>query len=223
MYTFPTPAPITATFTTAAARIHVTATDRTDTVVSVDGTGVDVEFADGGLSIEKSKRGGTAVITVQLPTGSGLVLNTAQTDVHAEGSYGDCEVQLAAGQVRLDRVGSLHGHFAANEVHVGHAVSGVELNGSSGRVEVDRADGDVVVKAADCPLRIGRLTGGRADLANAAGGIEVGIPAGTAAEVDAESTKGPVRNSLATQGNPAETTVKVLARTRRDDIVIHQS
>jgi hypothetical protein len=42
---------------------------------------------------------------------------------------------------------------------------------------------------------------------------------GTAALVDAKSTKGLVRSTVVTQDNPE---VKVYARTRLDDIVIHR-
>jgi hypothetical protein len=67
------------------------------------------------------------------------------------------------------------------------------------------------------------MTRGQAELMNASGGIDLGISEGTAAEVDAESTKGEVRSSLPVFDNPAESgsQVRVYARTRRDDIVIH--
>ncbi len=53
---------------------------------------------------------------------------------------------------------------------------------------------------------------------NASGGIEVGIAEGTAVQVDAKSTKGLVRSSLPSQEDGQ---VRVHARTRLDDIVIH--
>jgi chorismate synthase len=65
------------------------------------------------------------------------------------------------------------------------------------------------------------MTRGLADLTNASGGIEVGISDGTAASVDANSTKGAVRNSVPVQ--EADPQVKVYARTRLDDIVIHRA
>jgi hypothetical protein len=93
------------------------------------------------------------------------------------------------------------------------------LGGSSGAFEIDQAAGDVIAKGSDCPIRVGRLVRGRAELMNAAGGIVVGIGAGTAAVVDADSTKGAVRNSLPDLATFDEK-VAVYARTRRDDIVI---
>ncbi len=276
MSTFTTPEPITATVTTAGARVRVAAGDRSDTVVLIEpvnsaskadvkvAENTKVDFTAGELSIKTTKSGdknGSVAITIALPAGSKLVLNTAWTDVHTDGPLGDCELNLASGQVQLDHIAALRANLAAGEVAIGHiagtadidggtagvrigeaegvvryqgttgkvwigrAVSDVDLGGSSGSFDIDRAEGSVIAKAADCPIRIGRITSGQAELMNASGGIEVGIGADTAASVDANSTKGVVRNSLPEQDNPGEFDHKVTlyARTRLDDIVIHRA
>lgn len=272
MTAFATPAPITATVTTAGARIRVAASDRPDTVVRVEpinGTNksdvkvaehTEVDFADGQLSIKTTKSGdknGSVAITIELPAGSRLALNTAWTDVHADGPLGDCTLDVASGRIQLDHVAALRGRLAAGAVEIGHvagttgidggaadvrlgqvegvvryegatgairighAFADIDFSGANGSFDVDRADGSVLARAAHCPIRIGQLTHGPAELTNAAGGIAVGISAGTAASVDAESTKGAVRNSLPAKAGASDNTVKVYARTRRDDIVIH--
>jgi hypothetical protein len=276
MPTFATPEPITASVTTSGARVRVAASERSDTVVlvePVDSTSrsdvkvaqnTKVDFTEGALSIKTTKSGdknGSVAITIELPVGSWLVLNTAWTDVNAEGLLGDCELNIASGQVQLDRIAGLKAHVAAGSVQVGHiagtatieggatavrigvatgavryrgstgkvwighALSDIDLGGSSGSFDIDRAEGSVTAKASDCPIRIGRLVRGQAELMNASGGIEIGIGEGTTASVDAKSTKGAVRNSLPTQENPGEFTDKVTvqARTRLDDIVIHRA
>ena len=254
MPTFATPEPITATLTTAGARVRIVASDRSDTVVRVEPVNsadksnvkvaerTEVDFAAGELSIKTIKAGdknGSVAVTIELPLGSRLVLNTAWTEVHAAGPVGDCALEVASGQVRLDhvtgtadihnsagavRIGDVEGTVryegATGKIWIGHARSDVDLTSATGSVEIDRADGSVTAKAGDCPIRIGLLTHGQADLSNGAGGIEVGIGAGTTAFVDAESTKGTVRNSLPDSGE-SEHDVKIYARTRRDDIVIH--
>ncbi|SFJ83127.1 DUF4097 family beta strand repeat-containing protein [Amycolatopsis sacchari] len=232
MTVFTTPQPIKATVTTAGARVRVTAGERQDTVVLVEpgdrtnnadvkvAERVKVEFADGALSVKTTKSGqriGSVDITIALPAGSTLVLSTARTGVHAEGRFGDCALDAASSEVRLDQVGALRGQFGSSRISVGQASSDVEILGSSGSVDLDRVDGDVVVKVSDCPIRIGRMTRGRAELANASGGIDVGIGDG-AARVDANSTKGSVRSSVPARDDAA---VQVHARTRLDDIVIH--
>ncbi|MFE6613238.1 DUF4097 family beta strand repeat-containing protein [Amycolatopsis sp. NPDC057786] len=269
MSVFPTPQPITATLTIAGARVRVAASDRQDTAVLVEPidaasksdvkvtANTKVAFDDGKLSIETKKAGGkdgSVAITVEVPTGSQLVLNTAWSDVSAEGQFGDCSLEMSSGQVRIDSVTAVRGDLAAGEVAIGHvtgtvaveggsagvrigeaggivkysgstgkvwighARSDVDLSGSSGSFDIDRADGDVVAQAANCPIRVGRLSQGSAELANASGGIEVGVD-GDTASVDAKSTKGSVRNSVAA----GEGGAKVHARTRLDDSVIHRA
>lgn len=276
MPTFATPEPITATLTTAGAEVRITASDRLDTTVLVEpidstnktdvkvAENTEVEFAGGELTVKTTKSGnknGSVAITVELPAGSRLVLHTAWTDVHADGHFGDCELNMASGQVQLDHVAALRANLAAGgvavghiagtadieggtagvrigevegtvryegstgKVWIGHARSDVDLNGSSGSFDIDRAEGSVTARAANCPIRIGRITRGQAELTNASGGIEVGVSEGTAALVDAKSTKGTVRNSLPTHQNPGDhdNKVKIYAHTRRDDVVIHRA
>jgi hypothetical protein len=274
MTAFTTPEPITATLTTAGAHVRIAASERPDTVVRVEPVNsasksdvkvaeqTEVAFADGQLTIKTNKPGaknGSVAITVELPAGSALVLETAWTDVHADGRLGACELDIASGRVKLGHAGALRGRLSSGEVAVGHVAGTAELDGgtagvrigeiggalryagaagdvwlgharsdvgftgSGGSFTVDRADGGVFAEAANCPIRIGRMTSGRADLTNAAGGIEVGIAEGSTASVDADSTKGAVRNSLPEHAGEATDQVKVRARTRLGDIVIHRA
>ncbi|KZB81487.1 DUF4097 family beta strand repeat-containing protein [Amycolatopsis regifaucium] len=272
MTAYLTPEPITATLTTAGALVRIAASDRTDTVVHVepvDGAnksnvkvaeGTKVGFSDGELSIKTTKSGdknGSVAITIELPAGSRLILNSATTDVHAAGPLGDCELNISSGQVRLDRVSALRANLAAGEVEIGriagtadieggsagvrigeaggvvkyegstgkvwigHARSDVELGGSGGGFDIDHAEGDVLATTGNCPIRIGRMTRGQANLTNAGGGIEVGVSEGSSALVDAKSTKGTVRSTLPVQDRGRfDEQVTIHARTRLDDIVI---
>ncbi|MBB5856039.1 hypothetical protein ACFQ05_24505 [Amycolatopsis umgeniensis] len=274
MSVFTTPEPITATLTTAGARVRLLASERTDTVVRVEPVDAasksdvkvaehtKVEFADGELSIETKKAGGkdgSVAITIELPTGSRLTLNTAWSDVLAEGLFGDCVLDVASGRIQVDRVAAVRGNLAAGEVGIGyvagtvgieggaagmrigevvgavryvgshgrvwigHARSDVDLSGANGSFDIDRADGAVAAKAANCPIRIGRLSRGRAELVNTSGGIDVGVD-GDTVSVDAKSTKGAVRSAFATDGGVGGVGgVRVYARTRLDDIVIHRA
>ncbi|MCC8247129.1 DUF4097 family beta strand repeat-containing protein [Saccharothrix luteola] len=273
MPSFTTPAPVTAALTTAGAHVRVTAGDRADTVVHVEpldsanktdvkvAERTKIDFTDGTLSIKTTKSGdktGSVAITVELPAGSALVLNTAWSDVRATGPLGACELNTASGHVLLDRVAALRGNLGGGtvqvdhvagavdvdggtaglrlgevdgtvryqgttgEVWIGHARSDIDLGGSNGAFTVDHADGSVTARAANCPIRIGHVTRGQVELANASGGIEIGVPDDATAEVDANSTKGVVRNTLPAPTNPTDT-VKIHARTRLDDIVIHRA
>ncbi len=276
MPTFATPGPIGATVVVGGAQVRVTASDRTDTAVLVEpinaasqsdvtvANKTKVDFADGQLSVKTTKSGdknGSVAITIDLPTGSSLIAYLAHSDVHADGSVGDCELHLASGRVQLDRINALQANIAAGEVAIGHiagradvdggafdmriseikdtarlsssggqiwighASADLDLSSASGGFGIDRADGSVTAKTGNGAIRIGRLTRGRAELSNGSGNIEVGISAGTAAWVDANSERGSVRNSVPQQENPdiPDNTVTVHARTRHGDIIIQRA
>ncbi|GAB1511675.1 DUF4097 family beta strand repeat-containing protein [Actinophytocola sp. KF-1] len=165
----------------------------------------------------------------ELHLGSGSVHLDRIGALRANLAAGDVAVRHVTGAADIDggtaalRIGTAEGTVryqgSTGAVRIGHAMADVELGGSGGRLDIDRADGNVTAKAAHCPIRVGRMTRGHAELVNAAGGIEVGVGDTTAASVDADSTKGTVRNSLPAPAR-AENTVTIHARTRRDDIVI---
>jgi hypothetical protein len=276
MPTFATPGPIAATVQVAGAQVRVTASDRTDTVVLVEpinkasqsdvkvANKTKVDFAGGRLSVKTTVSGdknGSVAITIDLPAGSSLLAYLAHSSVHADGSFGECELHMAKGRVQLDRINALQANIAAGEVAIGHiarhaniegsvvaarisevkgtvglssaggqiwighASADLDLSSGSGGFDIDRADGNVTAKTGDGAIRIGRLTRGQAELMNGSGNIEVGISTGTAAWVDANSKRGSVRNSVASQENPDtfDNKVTVHARTRHGDIIIQRA
>jgi hypothetical protein len=269
--TFATPGPILATVVVAGAQVRVTASDRTETAVLVEPVNpanpahvkvagkTKVDFAGGRLSVKTTtsgESGGSVAITIDLPAGSSIVSYLAHSDVHAEGSYGECELHMSSGRVHLDRIGVLQANIASGQVTIGHiteraTVDGagftmrigdvgdaVKLSSSGGQVwighatadldlssgnasfDIDRADANVTAKTGTGAIRVGRLARGHAELANHAGNIDVGIAAGAAATVDADSKKGTVRNMVPTRQNPV---VTVHARTRHGDITVQSA
>ena len=276
MPTFTTPGPIAATVEAAGARVRVTASDRTDTVVLVEpineasrsdakvASKTKVDFADGQLSVKTTTPGdkkGSVAITIDLPAGSRLAAYLAHSSVQVDGPVGPCELHLASGQVQLDRIDALQASIASGEVAIGHITGGATVDGgaftmrigevkdtvgltssgghawighasadldlSSGRgdFDIDRADGSITATTGNGAIRIGRMTHGQAKLMNGSGNIEVGVSEGTAASVDANSERGSVRNSVASQENPAtsDTLVSVHARTRHGDIIVQRA
>jgi len=276
MPAFDTPGPIAATVVVAGAQVRVTASDRTDTVVMVEpvdqaskkdvkvASRTKVDFAGGHLSVKTTVSGdkdGSVAITIGLPASSSLVAYLTHSDVHADGSFGECELHMASGQVRLDRINALQANIAAGEVAIGHiagradidgaafamrisevkepvklsssggqtwighASADLDLSSGSGGFDIDRADGSVIAKTGDGPIRIGRLTRGQAELLNGSGNIEVGIGEGTEARVDANSERGSVRNSVPPQVIPEASgnMVTLHARTRHGDIIIQRA
>ncbi|MFF4891423.1 DUF4097 family beta strand repeat-containing protein [Micromonospora chersina] len=206
MPTFTTPAPIAATIEVAGAQVRITATDRTDTVVLVEpidaasrkdvkvAEKTTVEFAGGRLAVKTTVSGdkaGSVAITIELPTGSSLATYLAHSEVHADGSFGGCELHLASGRVQVDRVDALRADIASGEVSIGHvagradidggafgmrigAVEGaVALSNSGGRTWIGRAFSDVELSSASCDFDIDRADG-NVTATTASGAIRIG-------------------------------------------------
>jgi DUF4097 and DUF4098 domain-containing protein YvlB len=139
---------------------------------------------------------------------------------------GSAEVTSGSGRVRLTEIdGPAVVRNANGETWIGAVTGNVQVNASNGGISIDRADGDVTAKTANGSLRVGRVSRGSTTLKSSIGEIEVGIAAGTAALVDAQTRLGSVRNSLAAADSPepADETAEVHARTAFGDIVIRRA
>ncbi len=276
MPTFGTPGPVAATVQVAGARVRITASDRTDTVVLVEAVNeaspsdvkvaskTRVDFAGGQLSVKTTvpgDRNGSVAVAIDLPAGSSLVAYLAHSWVHAAGALSECELHMASGRVQLDRIDALQANIAAGEaavghlagrasidggafamrigevkgnlrlsssagqIWIGHACADLDLSSGRGGFDIERADGSVTAKTGDGAIRIGRLTRGQAELLNRSENIEIGISAGTAAQVDANSERGSVRNSVPSRESlgPFDDKLTVRARTRHGDIVVQRT
>ena len=146
MPTFATPGPIAATVEVAGARVRVTASDRSDTVVLVEPINeasrsdvkvaerTKVNFADGQLSVKTTTSGdksGSVAITIDLPAGSSLAAYLAHSSVQADGPVGQCELHMASGQVQLDRIDALRANIASGEVAIGHIAGRANIDGGA--------------------------------------------------------------------------------------------
>lgn len=173
MTTFPTPGPIAATLEVAGAQVRVTASDRTDTVVLVEpidtasrkdvkvAAKTKVEFANGQLSVKTTAPGaksGSVTITIDLPTGSSLAPYLAHSTVDAEGSLGKCELHVASGQIKLDRVDALQANLSSGEVEVGHITGDTTINGAAFITRIGQATGTVGISSSGGHVWIGHAT-----------------------------------------------------------------
>jgi Putative adhesin len=206
MPTFDTPGPIAATVEVAGAQVQVTVSERTDTMVLVepintasrsDGAVTEktkVDFAEGRLSVKTTKPGdkrGSVAITIELPAGSSLAAYLAHSSVQVDGPVGRCELHLASGQVRLDRVDALKANIASGEIAVGHIAGRADIEGGAfilrigevgdavalsnigGQVWIGHARADLDLGSASCEFDIDRADG--SITANtASGAIRVG-------------------------------------------------
>jgi hypothetical protein len=138
-----------------------------------------------------AKYGGVTADTV-----AGLIL---------EAPYGSTEIAEVTGRLDVTaghgtvRIGEVHGDARLRASHgtmeLGTAAGNVEV-ATSGAMTIDRALGDVTARSAHGPIRIREVSGGTIRLDNGHADVDVGVPTGIAAWIDATSAHGRVRNEL---------------------------
>jgi DUF4097 and DUF4098 domain-containing protein YvlB len=247
MPTFETPEPITLTvdFAMSVAHIEIHASDRTDTVVTVGPTDDkrkhDVRAAEetrvvdngGTVLVESTRmrtnpfsRNGSIQVRVELPTGSHVRATTAVGGFSCTGRLGECHVTTHHGDVSIAHAdGPVVIQNESGECRVGEVAGPVRLTGVNGGMHVGRARGDVEARTANGAIRVAEVEQGSVTMTTAAGELEVGIRAGTAAWLDVRTVKGRLRNSLDAAASPegAARTVELRARTYAGDIVIRRA
>jgi hypothetical protein len=181
-------------------------------VIVPTGSDVAVRSAYGAVRL----RGSLGRTRVEAKYGAVSIERTADLDLKAP--YGDVDVQAVGGRLDLEaghsrtRIGDVRG-----EAHVRASHGSVDLGTTHGAVDarlsgalsIETALADVTARSAHGALRIGAAAGGVIRLENGYAEVEVGVPAGTAAWVDATSEHGSVRNEL-TSGPAAEATERTV-------------
>jgi hypothetical protein len=211
MPTFATPGPIAATVQVAGAQVRFTASDRTDTVVLVEPVSkasqsdvkvadkTKVDFAGGRLSVKTTVSGdknGSVAITIDLPAGSSLVAYLAHSSVHADGSFGECELHTASSRVQLDRINALQANIAAGEVAIGHIAGRADIEGSVVAVRINEVKGTVGLSSSGGQTWIGHASADL-DLSSGSGGFDIDRADGS---VTAKTGDGAIRIGRLTRG-----------------------
>nr|WP_158854700.1 DUF4097 family beta strand repeat-containing protein [Saccharothrix deserti] len=211
MPAFATPGPIAATVVVAGAQVRVTASDRTDTVVLVEPVDkasqsdvkvadrTKVDFAGGQLSVKTTVSGdknGSVAITIDLPSGSSLVAYLAHSSVHADGSFGECELHTASSRVQLDRINALRANIAAGEVTVGHIAGRADIDGSAVAARISEVKGTVRLSSSGGQTWIGHASADL-DLGSGSGGFDIDRADGS---VTAKTGDGAIRIGRLTRG-----------------------
>ncbi len=211
MPTFDTPGPIAASVVVAGAQVRVTASDRTDTVVLVEpvdeasrsdvkvANKTKVDFDGGQLSVKTTTPGdknGSVAITIDLPAGSGLVAYLAHSSVHADGSFGECELHMASGRVQLDRINALRANISAGEVTIGHIAGRANIDGAAFAMRISEVKGTVGLSSSGGQTWIGHASADL-DLSSGSGGFDIDRADGS---VTAKTGDGAIRIGRLTRG-----------------------
>ena len=131
----------------------------------------------------------------------------------------------ASGELHIDEIRgdavlkNLNGH-----TRIGSVTGDLKARAANGDIVVGRAGAGVSASSANGDVRIGEVTAGSVSIKTANGELEVGVPAGTAAYLDLNTTFGNVHNRLdaTTAPGQGERTVEVRARTAYGDIIIRR-
>lgn len=205
------------------------------------GASIDVTIelpAGSSLQSEVSKaqvRAEGPLSDVRLDSVSGDVHLDRVGTLHADTVFGHITVDDVSeyanlngvsGRVQLRKVsGSAVIKGVNGDVWIGDGGSDLHISTAGGDIFVDNAGMGVTAKTASGTIRLGRVHQGEAELLTGSGEIEIGVGEGSAAWIDARSTTGSVRNTLQAQDGPSHDgdTVKVRARSRHGDIMIHRA
>ena len=120
-----------------------------------------VDFAGGQLSVKTTVSGdknGSVVITIDLPAGSSLVAYLAHSRVHADGSFGECELHMASGRVQLDRINALQANIAAGEVTIGQIAERATIDGAAFALRISEVKNTVKLSSSGGQTWIGHAS-----------------------------------------------------------------
>ena len=211
MPTFDTPGPIAATVVVGGAQVRVTASDRTDTVVLVEPLNATsrkdvkvadrtkIDLADGQLSVKTTTPGdksGSVSITIDLPAGSSLAAYLAQSSVQVDGPVGQCELHLASGRVRLDRINALRADISAGEVEIGRIAGRADIEGGAFALRIGEVEGPAGITSSGGQAWIGHA-GADLELSSGSGGFDIDRADGS---VSATTASGAIRIGMLTHG-----------------------
>lgn len=101
--------------------------------------------------------GGSVSVTVELPTGCDL--SGRAGTLFAEGLLGTVDVQLTAGDARVDGVGRLDLRVTAGAVTVGRTTGPATVRAGAGSVRIAELIGDGTVRAGQGATTVGSVTG----------------------------------------------------------------
>jgi hypothetical protein len=203
-------------------RLDVTAVVPAGTRVDADVKSADVELHGQLARVAVSSASGDLAIE----HAAELSVRTASGDVACRTVGADASVTTASGDVRLDAVGGFAElSSASGDVDVTRIDGDARVRTASGDVVLREVGGSVSTRTASGDVRVGSVRRGVVEIDSASGDIEVGIAAGTAAWLDAQTLSGSVSSSLDAADAPGDAadTVSVHAHSLSGDVHIRRA
>jgi hypothetical protein len=179
MPTFATPEPISVTIAIGLGDVRITATDRSDTVVSITPSdsskqsdvqaaeNTRVEYSQGSLLVKAPRSwkrytpfgGGESIdVAIELPSGSRVEAEADVANFTSRGRLGECRFTTAVGKIRIDETGPLHVNTSGGNVSVDRMTGRGEITGS-GQIRIGEIDGSAAIKNLNGAIWVGKVTG----------------------------------------------------------------
>jgi len=216
MPVFDTPQPIIATVEVGVGDIRIAASERADTVVDVRPSDPSrsedvqaaeqarVELTGGGLLVKTAKNwkrwspfsdGGSIEVSIGLPAGSQLIVDSGVASVRATGTLGETRIS-SAGDIHLESTGALRARAGFGQIEVEQVAGDADISSGSGTARIGAIDGSATIKNSNGDTWVGHV---ERDLRikNANGNIAVGRADGT---VVAKTANGDVRLGAVVRG-----------------------
>jgi hypothetical protein len=178
--------------------------------------------AEGRLGDARIKTGMGQIVLDAVDT---LSVKSGISDVSVDRASGHAEVTVGSGDVRLrELVTSAVVKNSNGDTWIGSAGGDLRINAANGSISVDLAQASVVAKSSNGDVRLSEVARGSVVLETSLGDLEIGIPEGTPAWLDARATAGRVENALeaASAPDPSAETVEVRARTTAGNVLIRR-
>ncbi|NUP82813.1 MAG: DUF4097 family beta strand repeat protein [Nonomuraea sp.] len=155
-----------------------------------------------------------------------LRLKSTDGDITVTRASGPAEVTTTHGGIHIGEIdGAATVKTAHGDVRIGRVTGELRLTSAHGDITVERALSGVAAKTAYAGLQIGEVVSGAVVMETTGGGLDLGIPDGTAAWLDVSSRYGSVDVSLDPGDDPGDAgpVVEVRVHTTYGDVTIHRS
>ncbi|MFZ0322880.1 MAG: DUF4097 family beta strand repeat-containing protein [Actinomycetes bacterium] len=238
-----TPTPVKVTVRVPSGHLRITATETAETTVTIVGepepNAVVVEYdaASATLSIRQRRAGrfwrgplGGLRITLTVPTGSPVRVDSGSMDVDATGCIGSLTCNVASGDITAQCVdGALQCHCASGDVAATRVTGGSVVRTASGDVAIESAEGDVNVATVSGDIDIDAVHRGIVTVQSVSGDITTGVVAGVRLRLDLSAVSGQTRSELPVSDLPntaasgSATEVDLRASSVSGDITVRRS
>jgi DUF4097 and DUF4098 domain-containing protein YvlB len=241
---FDTPEPVMARVYANSGSIRLIATERADTVVEIrprnesrtadvrSAEDARIDYTHGTLTVSPAKFGllgarmGAVDITIELPASSRVIVAVASADVQADGQFCDFRFDSASGNLVVESIaGAAKIATASGDTTVEQLDGDLKFQAASGSLSLNRLRGNVKSQTASGSVTVSNAVSGSVFAHTSSGQVEIGIPDGTAADLNIASGSGTITNDIPSADGPedGDDTLRVQVRTASGDVDVHRA